>query len=66
MIYTHVLQRGAHAVRSPADALLRQDGGASRVFRQLDEPTRLLAAPREDVEAVEEDGAFLDSDDLGS
>jgi integron integrase len=66
MIYTHVLQRGAHAVRSPADALLRQDGGASRVFRQLDEPTRLLAAPRDDVEAVEEDGAFLDSDDLGS
>ena len=66
MIYTHVLQRGAHAVRSPADGLLRRDGGGSRVFRQLDEPTRLLAPPREDVEAVEEDPRFLDGDDLGS
>jgi len=66
MIYTHVLQRGAYAVRSPADALLRRDAGASRVFRQLDEPTRLLASPLEDVEAVEDDGGFLDGDDLGS
>ena len=66
MIYTHVLQRGAHAVRSPADDLLRRDFRGFGAPRQLDEPTRLLAAASDDVEAVEEDAEFLDGDDLGS
>jgi hypothetical protein len=66
MIYTHVLQRGAHAVRSPADALLGRGFAGSRQTRQLDEPPRLLAAPRDDVETLEEDADFSDDDDLGS
>ena len=65
MIYTHVLQRGAHAVRSPADDLLGRGFAGSRPTRQLDEPPRLLPAASEDVEAIEVDAEAPEDDDLG-
>ena len=53
MIYTHVLNRGAHAVISPADALLRGFTGLGPT-RQLESSSHLLPAPGTEAEPQEE------------
>jgi Phage integrase family len=53
MIYTHALNRGAHAVISPADALLRGFTGLGPT-RQLESSSHLLPAPAAAAEPQEE------------
>ncbi len=56
MIYTHVLNRGGHAVLSPADALLRPGFAGAGQLRQLDSPSHVLSPAKTDLSPAEEDG----------
>ena len=66
MIYTHVLNRGGHAVLSPADALLGPWNTDPADFRQLGPPSHALP-PADDhlmtLEADESDSCADDEED---
>ena len=63
MIYTHVLNRGGHAVLSPAEALLKAGFTGLRQHRQLDQPPPLLPATGEQDLSDEEDAEDSQSPD---
>jgi integron integrase len=65
MIYTHVLNRGGHAVLSPADTLLRPGLTGSQEIRQLDMHPRLLPSSSVEASAAEEDVTAFDEPDEG-
>ncbi len=64
MIYTHVLNRGGHAVLSPADSLLRPGLTGAGEFRQLEIQPHLLPASEGKPLSEQEDAE--DSDDGGA
>jgi integron integrase len=65
MIYTHVLNRGGHAVLSPADALLGPGFAGRRQARQLGEIPALPPAPEDSCLQGEEVEGAADEPDEG-
>ncbi len=65
MIYTHVLNRGGHAVISPADALLKAGFTGLRQDRRLAQPPPLLPATSEKDLSDQEDAEDFETPDEG-